>query len=146
VNVNQDMRVVREEIFGPVLVAQRFDDLDDVVKAANDTPYGLAAQHLDQQSERRASADSAHQGGYRVGELPQPGGSQYALGGYKQSGSGREHGRVAVEMYTATKSVLHHDLGACLSISREPRWQERISVRCGWAGAAPSGWLRASWR
>src|SRR3546814_17802671 len=37
------MSVVKEEIFGPVLAAQRFDDLDEVAKAANDTPYGLAA-------------------------------------------------------------------------------------------------------
>ena len=43
VDVKPEMRVVREEIFGPVLAAQRYDDLDEVAKAANDTPYGLAA-------------------------------------------------------------------------------------------------------
>ncbi len=43
VDVKPDMKVVREEIFGPVLVAQRFDDIDEVIKQANDTPYGLAA-------------------------------------------------------------------------------------------------------
>ena len=43
VNVRPDMKVVREEIFGPVLVAQRFEDLDEVAALANDTPYGLAA-------------------------------------------------------------------------------------------------------
>ena len=43
VDVKPDMRVVREEIFGPVLVAQRFDDASEVLAAANDTPYGLAA-------------------------------------------------------------------------------------------------------
>src|SRR5271155_1962699 len=43
VNVREDMKVVREEIFGPVLVVQRFDELDEVVKSANDTPYGLGA-------------------------------------------------------------------------------------------------------
>src|SRR3984957_14503528 len=42
-NVRPDMKVVREEIFGPVLVAQRFDDLDDLAALANDTPYGLGA-------------------------------------------------------------------------------------------------------
>jgi phenylacetaldehyde dehydrogenase len=43
VNVRPEMRVVREEIFGPVLVAQRYDQLDEVVRAANDSPYGLGA-------------------------------------------------------------------------------------------------------
>src|SRR5580765_8766974 len=43
INVNPSMSIVREEIFGPVLVAQRFDSLDEVAKAANDTAYGLAA-------------------------------------------------------------------------------------------------------
>ena len=42
-NVKRSMRVVQEEIFGPVLVAQRFDDLDEVAALANDTPYGLSA-------------------------------------------------------------------------------------------------------
>ena len=43
VNVKPDMQVVREEIFGPVLVAQRFDEIDEVIAQANDTPYGLSA-------------------------------------------------------------------------------------------------------
>ncbi len=43
VNVKPDMKVVREEIFGPVLVAQRFDDIDEIAAMANDSPYGLAA-------------------------------------------------------------------------------------------------------
>ena len=46
-DVRPDMKVVREEIFGPVVVAERFTEIDQVVPVANDTNYGLAARHLD---------------------------------------------------------------------------------------------------
>jgi phenylacetaldehyde dehydrogenase len=109
VNVKPDMKVVREEIFGPVLVAQRFDDLDAVVAQANDTPYGLAA------SVWTSNLSAAHRLVPRIKagtvwvnchNLVDP---NMPFGGYKQSGFGREHGRVAVEMYTEQKSV-------CISI------------------------------
>jgi phenylacetaldehyde dehydrogenase len=105
VNVNQDMRVVREEIFGPVLVAQRFDDLDEVVKAANDTPYGLGASIWTNNLTAahrlipRIKAGTVWVNCHNFVDPNMP------FGGYKQSGFGREHGRVAVEMYTETKSV-----------------------------------------
>ena len=105
VNVKPDMKVVREEIFGPVLVAQRFDDLDDVIRQANDTPYGLAA------SVWTSNLSAAHRLVPRIKagtvwvnchNFVDP---NMPFGGYKQSGFGREHGRVAVEMYTEQKSV-----------------------------------------
>jgi len=105
VNVKPDMKVVREEIFGPVLVAQRFDDLDEVVRQANDTPYGLAA------SVWTSNLSAAHRLVPRIKagtvwvnchNFVDP---NMPFGGYKQSGVGREHGRVAVEMYTEQKSV-----------------------------------------
>jgi phenylacetaldehyde dehydrogenase len=105
VNVQPDMKVVREEIFGPVLVAQRFDDLDEVVRQANDTPYGLAA------SVWTSNLSAAHRLVPRIKagtvwvnchNFVDP---NMPFGGYKQSGVGREHGRVAVEMYTEQKSV-----------------------------------------
>jgi phenylacetaldehyde dehydrogenase len=105
VNVNPDMRVVREEIFGPVLVAQRFDDLDDVVKAANDTPYGLGASIWTNNlsaAHRLIPRIKAGTVWVNCHNLVDP---NMPFGGYKQSGFGREHGRVAVEMYTETKSV-----------------------------------------
>ena len=105
VNVNPDMRVVREEIFGPVLVAQRFDDLDDVVKAANDTPYGLGASIWTNDlsaAHRLIPRIKAGTVWVNCHNLVDP---NMPFGGYKQSGIGREHGRVAVEMYTETKSV-----------------------------------------
>jgi len=105
VDVNPDMRVVREEIFGPVLVAQRFDDLDAVVNAANDSPYGLAASIWTNNLTAahrlvpRIKAGTVWVNCHNVVDPNMP------FGGYKQSGFGREHGRVAVEMYTETKSV-----------------------------------------
>jgi len=105
INVNPDMRVVREEIFGPVLVAQRFDDLDDVVKAANDTPYGLGASIWTNNlsaAHRLIPRIKAGTVWVNCHNLVDP---NMPFGGYKQSGFGREHGRVAVEMYTETKSV-----------------------------------------
>ena len=104
-NVNGDMRVVREEIFGPVLVAQRFDDLEDVVRAANDTPYGLGASIWTNNLSAahrlipRIKAGTVWVNCHNLVDANMP------FGGYKQSGFGREHGRVAVEMYTETKSV-----------------------------------------
>jgi phenylacetaldehyde dehydrogenase len=105
VDVNPDMSVVREEIFGPVLVAQRFDDLDAVVKAANDTPYGLGASIWTNNlsaAHRLIPRIKAGTVWVNCHNLVDP---NMPFGGYKQSGIGREHGRVAVEMYTETKSV-----------------------------------------
>jgi aldehyde dehydrogenase (NAD+) len=105
VNVRPDMEVVREEIFGPVLVAQRFDDLDEVVKAANDTPYGLGASIWTNNlsaAHRLVPRIKAGTVWVNCHNLLDP---NMPFGGYKQSGIGREHGRVAVEMYTETKSV-----------------------------------------
>src|SRR5580658_3792056 len=105
VNVREDMRVVREEIFGPVLVAQRFDDLDEVVKAANNTPYGLGASVWTNNLSAahrlvpRIKAGTVWVNCHNMVDPNMP------FGGFKQSGFGREHGRVAIEMYTEVKSV-----------------------------------------
>jgi len=104
-DIKSDMRVVREEIFGPVLVAQRFDDLDEIAAAANDTPYGLAASIWSNDLSAvhrlvpkiKAGTIWVNCHGMVDANLP--------FGGYKQSGFGREHGRAAMDMYTETKSV-----------------------------------------
>ncbi len=104
-DVKQNMRVVQEEIFGPVLVAQRFDDLDEVVALANDTPYGLSASIWSNDLTTvnrlipRIRAGTVWVNGHSPVDANMP------FGGYKQSGFGREHGRVGVEMYTELKSV-----------------------------------------
>jgi len=105
VNVREDMRAVREEIFGPVLVAQRFDELDDVVRAANDTPYGLGASIWTNNLSAahrlipRIKAGTVWVNCHNMIDPNMP------FGGFKQSGFGREHGRAAVELYTEMKSV-----------------------------------------
>jgi phenylacetaldehyde dehydrogenase len=103
--VREDMKVVREEIFGPVLVAQRFDELDEVVKAANNTPYGLGASIWSnnlsavQRLVPRIKAGTVWVNCHNMVDPNMP------FGGFKQSGIGREHGRMAIDMYTEVKSV-----------------------------------------
>ena len=106
VDVKPEMRVVREEIFGPVVVAQRFDDLDDVIKTANDTPFGLAAtvwtRDLSAMHRLAAKIKSGTVWGNCHGVMS----SALPFGGYKQSGFGREFGRQGVEAYTELKTVI----------------------------------------
>ncbi|WP_088288239.1 aldehyde dehydrogenase [Kineosporia sp. A_224] len=99
------MRVVQEEIFGPVLVAMPWDDLDDLVVKANDTPYGLSAGIWTNDLTRAHRVAAAIKAGtvwvncYNLTDPASP------FGGYKQSGWGREMGRAVLEQYTETKSV-----------------------------------------
>ncbi|HEV2700635.1 MAG TPA: aldehyde dehydrogenase family protein [Steroidobacteraceae bacterium] len=104
-NVRQDMAVVREEIFGPVLVAQRFDDLDEIAALANDSPYGLGASIWGRDISAihrlvpKVRAGTVWVNCHNFVDPAMP------FGGYKQSGFGREHGHVVFEHYTEIKSV-----------------------------------------
>jgi phenylacetaldehyde dehydrogenase len=105
VETNHSMRVVREEIFGPVLVAMEWEDVDDLVAMANDTCYGLSAGIWTQNltlAHRIAAAIRAGTIWVNCYNLTDP---ASPFGGYKQSGWGREMGRAALELYTETKSV-----------------------------------------
>jgi phenylacetaldehyde dehydrogenase len=105
-NANDTMRVAREEIFGPVLVAQKFKDTDEAVSRANDSPYGLFARvwtnnlSTAHQMAKRLKAGSVHVNGSTP---PDP---NVPFGGMKQSGWGREFGREGLDAYLETKSVL----------------------------------------
>jgi aldehyde dehydrogenase (NAD+) len=104
-DVNNRMRIAREEVFGPVLAAIRFKDIDDAVTIANDTPYGLAAGVWTQDMRRALIMSERLQAGtvwvntYRAVSYMSP------FGGYKRSGLGRENGQEAVDAYLQTKSV-----------------------------------------
>ncbi len=104
-DVRRDMKVVREEIFGPVLVAQRFEDIEEVAAAANDTPYGLGASIWSRDITTvhrlvpRIKAGTVWVNCHNYVDPNMP------FGGFKQSGFGREHGRAVFELYTELKSV-----------------------------------------
>jgi aldehyde dehydrogenase (NAD+) len=107
-DVSNDMRIAREEIFGPVLVIIPFDDEAEAISIANDTPYGLAA-YLQTGNPDRAARVAAR---LRAGAVHINGaGIEYGspFGGYKQSGNGREGGMMGLEDYLETKTL--HGLG-----------------------------------
>ena len=104
-DVHNQMRIAREEVFGPVLVVIPFDTEEEAIAIANDSPYGLAAylQTGDPARARRVArqlrAGAVHVNG-GVYEYGSP------FGGYKQSGNGREGGMMGLEDYLETK-MLH---------------------------------------
>jgi len=102
-DVHNDMRIAREEIFGPVLTMIPYRSLDEAVSIANDTPYGLAA-YLQGDAELARSVASE----LRAGMVSLNGADQSfdaPFGGYKQSGNGREWGAFGFEDYLETKVI-----------------------------------------
>ncbi len=104
-NVKDDMRIAREEIFGPVLSVLDFEDEADVVARANATEFGLAAGVFTKDIQRAHRVISELQAGtcwintYNLTPIEMP------FGGYKKSGIGRENGHAAIEYYSQVKSV-----------------------------------------
>jgi phenylacetaldehyde dehydrogenase len=106
VNVKPGMSVVEEEIFGPVVVAQRFDDLDEVAKMANDTCYGLGAGVWTKDLTAMHKLAAKIKSGTVWGNCHAMIDPALPFGGYKQSGLGREQARQGVEAYTELKTVI----------------------------------------
>lgn len=106
VDVKPEMSVVREEIFGPVVVAQRYDDLDEVAKHANDTSYGLGAAVWTKDVSAMHKLAAKIKSGTVWGNCHAMIDPALPFGGYKQSGLGREQGRYGVEAFTEVKSVI----------------------------------------
>lgn len=104
---NRDMRVVREEIFGPVVCVQSFDDdsLEAVAKFANDTEYGLQASVWTRNLKTAHMMARKIKAGTICINTHNYGDPAWPFGGYKQSGWGREMGKEVMEHYTETKSV-----------------------------------------
>jgi phenylacetaldehyde dehydrogenase len=105
VNTNEKMKVVREEIFGPVVTVMPFRDVDDLLARANGTEYGLAAAVWTRDIKKAHRIASELRAGtvwincYGVLDSAMP------FGGYKQSGWGREMGHEMLNLYTEVKSV-----------------------------------------
>jgi phenylacetaldehyde dehydrogenase len=105
-DVKPDMSIVREEIFGPVVVAEPFTKIDELVPRANDTNYGLAAGVWTKDIAKAHRTAAAIRAGtvwincYNVFDAALP------FGGYKESGWGREMGHEALNLYTQTKAVV----------------------------------------
>ena len=107
-DVTNDMRIAREEIFGPVLCILPYDSEDEAIAMANDTPYGLSGyvSSGDLDHARRVAAK------LRTGMVHINGASldaQAPFGGYKQSGNGREWGPHGIDEFLEVKSVYGYD-------------------------------------
>jgi aldehyde dehydrogenase (NAD+) len=104
-DVDNSMTVAQEEIFGPVLVVIPYEDDDDAVRIANDSPYGLSGG-VTSGSEERALAVARQ---IRSGTVSVNGGVWYGaespFGGYKASGIGRQNGVEGLEQYLETKAI-----------------------------------------
>ncbi|KGE01433.1 aldehyde dehydrogenase [Achromobacter sp. RTa] len=104
-DLRQDARIAREEIFGPVVVAQAFDTLDDAVRLANDSAFGLGASLWSNDLARVQSLIPSIDAGtiwVNTHNMLDP---NMPFGGFKQSGIGREHGRAVLDLYLEKKSV-----------------------------------------
>ena len=105
VDTTDNMKVVQEEIFGPVVVAMPFTDPEELVPRANDNVYGLAAGIWTRDiSKAHRMAENLQAGTvwincYNIFDAALP------FGGYKQSGWGREMGKDSLELYTEVKAV-----------------------------------------
>ena len=105
-DVKPEMEVVRDEVFGPVIVAMPFDDEEEAVALANDTRYGLSASvwtsnlNRAMRVTRQIQAGTVWVNSHNVLDPNLP------FGGFKQSGIGREHGRAGIDSYLETKTVM----------------------------------------
>ena len=104
-DVKDEMKIAREEIFGPVMSIMKFRDLDEVVARANNTTYGLAAAVWTRDIGKALAVSNNVKAGtvwvncFDVFDAAAP------FGGYKQSGIGREMGEYALQQYTEVKTV-----------------------------------------
>jgi acyl-CoA reductase-like NAD-dependent aldehyde dehydrogenase len=99
------LRIAQEEIFGPVMTVIPFTEVDEVMRMANDTPYGLAAAIWTSDINKALRTAKAIRAGVVWINDSQPAPSESLWGGYKQSGVGRELGPYALDAYMETKQI-----------------------------------------
>ncbi|PZO65813.1 MAG: sorbosone dehydrogenase, partial [Paracoccus denitrificans] len=104
-DVTRDMAIARDEIFGPVLSMFRFENVAQATAIANDTIYGLAASVWSRDIDKALTVARRVQAGRFWVNTIMAGGPEMPIGGFKQSGWGRETGMLGVEEYTQVKSV-----------------------------------------
>jgi aldehyde dehydrogenase (NAD+) len=104
-DVRDEMTIAREEIFGPVLSALPFDDIDDVVRRANDTPFGLGSGVWTRDVSKVHRVAAAVRAGTVWANCYQAMDPAVPFGGYKMSGYGRESGTEHIDEYLNTKAV-----------------------------------------
>ncbi len=102
--VSNDMTIAQEEIFGPVLAILPYKDVDDAVKIANETVYGLSGYVSGEASEAAGVATRLRTGNVHLNGA----GPDFSapFGGYRQSGNGREWGEYGLEEFLETKAIL----------------------------------------
>jgi len=101
--VTSDMRIAREEIFGPVATVTTYHDADEAVRMANDTEFGLSATISGDPAQAAAIAPRLRAGIVTINSWGPPGGAPF--GGYKQSGNGREGGLYGLKEFMEVKSI-----------------------------------------
>jgi betaine-aldehyde dehydrogenase len=104
-DVDNSMRIAREEIFGPVLAVIPFDSEEDAVRIANDTPYGLAGAVWTRNAVKGLRVLMQMRAGILWLNTYHPTYNEAPWGGYKQSGFGRELGVWGIENYLETKQI-----------------------------------------
>uniref|UniRef100_UPI0037E769D5 aldehyde dehydrogenase 1A1-like isoform X2 n=1 Tax=Semicossyphus pulcher TaxID=241346 RepID=UPI0037E769D5 len=104
-NVSDDMRIAKEEIFGPVQQIMCFRSVSEVIQRANDTHYGLAAGVFTNDIDKALTVSSALQAGMVWVNCYNAMSAQCPFGGFKMSGNGRELGEYALQEYTEVKAV-----------------------------------------
>ncbi|KAJ3782906.1 aldehyde dehydrogenase [Lentinula aff. detonsa] len=109
-NTTPDMKIVQEEIFGPVSVVIKFEDQQDVIQQANDTIYGLAAAVFTQNISQAFEVGHALKAGTVWVNCYNEVSAAVPFGGFKQSGIGREYGSYALEHYVNVKAM-HINIG-----------------------------------